>query len=150
MGFVLAGFESGTSLGEETNQPQRIIPRSLLLAVVVGGFVYTFVVFAQSLGFGTDEEGIAAFASASSTLTTLGSTYVGSWFAVLLSIIAFAVAFGAFLSSSTVTSPLLFALARDGLGPAEFAERHPSSGVPVPAVLFTNGLSIVMIVVLGT
>lgn len=144
-----AGFESGSSLGEETNQPQRIIPRSLLLAVVVGGFVYTFVMFAQSLGFGTDEEGIAAFASASSTLTTLGSTYVGSWFAVLLSIIAFAVAFGAFLSSSTATSRLLFALARDGFGPAKFAERHPSSGVPVPAVLFTNGLSIVMIVVLG-
>ena len=116
-----AGFESGSSLAEETDKPKRIIPRALLLAVIVGGVVYVFVMFAQTIGFGTDQKGVDAFAGAASTLTTLSSTYIGSWFAILISIIAFFVAFGAFLSSSTAASRLLFALARDGFGPAKLA-----------------------------
>nr|WP_291277938.1 APC family permease [Galactobacter sp.] len=132
-----AGFESGSSLGEETDQPKRIIPRSLLLAVIVGGVVYVFVMFAQTIGYGTDEKGVNAFANASSTLTELSSTYIGSWFAVLISVIAFCVAFGSFLASSMAASRLLFALARDGFGPAALGRRHSDTKVPTTAVYFT-------------
>ncbi|NNV09811.1 APC family permease, partial [Geobacillus sp. MMMUD3] len=38
-----AGFESGSSMSEETAEPKRIIPRSLLMAVIIGGIVYVFV-----------------------------------------------------------------------------------------------------------
>ncbi|MGO1571504.1 MAG: APC family permease [Canibacter sp.] len=145
-----AGFESGSSLAEETDKPKRIIPRALLLAVIVGGVVYVFVMFAQTIGFGTDQKGVDAFAGAASTLTTLSSTYIGSWFAILISIIAFFVAFGAFLSSSTAASRLLFALARDGFGPAKLAQTSVKTGVPVVAVVTAVGLTTVMTVVLGT
>jgi amino acid transporter len=144
-----AGFESGSSLAEESDRPKRVIPRSLLLAVIVGGLVYVFVMFAQTLGFGTDKAGISAFAGAASTLTDLSSTYIGSWFAVLISIIAFLVAFGSFLSSSTAASRLLFALARDGFGPAKFAEINPKTQVPSVAVTFAVTLTTIMTVVLG-
>lgn len=144
-----AGFESGSSLAEETDKPKRIIPRALLLAVIVGGVVYVFVMFAQSIGFGTDQAGVDAFAGAASTLTTLSSTYIGSWFAVLISVIAFFVAFGAFLSSSTAASRLLFALARDGFGPAKLAHTSPRNGVPTVAVTTAVALTTLMTAVLG-
>mgnify|MGYP001590822157 CR=1 FL=1 len=144
-----AGFESGTSLGEETRNPKRVVPRALLLAVVVAGVIYVFVMFAQTIGFGTDEAGVAAFAGASSTLTTLASTYVGQWFAVLIAIFAFLVAFASLLSSTAAASRLMFALARDGFGPKSFAETNPKTGVPVHSTIFVVVLTVVLAVVFG-
>lgn len=144
-----AGFESGTALGEEAENPKRVVPRALFLAVLVGGLVYVFVMFAQTLGFGTDEAGVNAFASAASTLTALSSTYIGPWFAVVISVIAFFVAFASFLSSTAAASRLLFALARDGFGPAGFAKQNPKTAVPTTTVIFSVVLTVLMTVVLG-
>lgn len=139
-----AGFESGTSLGEETRNPKRVVPIALFLAVVLAGFIYVLVMFAQTIGFGTDEGGVAAFAGASSTLTTLASTYIGQWFAVLISIFAFLVAFASLLSSTAASARLLFALARDGFGPKSFASTSPKTGVPVHATVFVVVLTVVL------
>ncbi|RBP67019.1 amino acid/polyamine/organocation transporter (APC superfamily) [Brevibacterium sanguinis] len=144
-----AGFESGSSMSEETAEPKRVIPRSLLFAVIIGGLVYVFVMFAQTIGFGTDAVGIELFSTAASTLTTLSSTYIGAWFAVLISVVAFFVAFGAFLSSSTAASRLLFALARDGFGPASLARQDPVSKVPTTAVTAVIVLTTAMTLGLG-
>lgn len=144
-----AGFESGTSLSEETTEPKRVIPKALLLAVVIGGIVYIFVMFAQTIGFGTDADGESAFAGASSTLTTLATTYVGPWFAVAIAVIAFCVAFASLLSATTAASRLIFALARDGFGPKRLAAQNPTTGVPTVSVLVSIVLVIIMSVGLG-
>lgn len=144
-----AGFESGSSLGEETTDPKQTVPKALLLAVVTGGVIYVFVMFAQTIGFGTDEAGVERFANASSTLTELGSAYIGQWFAVLISVTAFAVAFGAFLSSSTATSRLIYTLARDGFGPSAFAKRDARTRVPNQAVWATNIIALIFALALA-
>ncbi len=144
-----AGFESGTSLSEEAKEPKRTIPRALGAAVILAGLIYTFMMFAQTVGFGTDEEGVAAFAGASSTLTTLSSTYIGPWFAVLISVIAFLVAFASLLSSTAAAARLLFALARDGFGPSAFARTSPRTGVPGPAVVFVVAFTVVVACLTG-
>ena len=144
-----AGFESGTSLGEETRNPKRVVPIALLLAVVLAGVIYILVMFAQTIGFGTDAAGIEAFATASSTLTALASTYIGPWFAVLISVLAFLVAFASLLSSTAAASRLLFALARDGFGPRTFSQISPKTGVPVHSTVFVVVLTVLLAVVLG-
>ncbi|QPK78782.1 APC family permease [Corynebacterium lizhenjunii] len=144
-----AGFESGSSLGEETRDAKKSIPAALLAAVGIGGLVYVFVMFAQTIGFGTDAAGVADFASSSSTLTTLSSRYIGPWFAVLISVIAFAVAFGSFLSSSVATSRLLFALARDGFGPKFLTEVPEDKNVPVKAVWVSHLQALILALAVG-
>lgn len=144
-----AGFESGTSLSEETRDPRRVIPRAILGAVIVAGVVYVFVMFAQTIGFGTDAAGVAAFAGASSTLTTLATTYVGPWFAVTIAVIAFCVAFASLLSALTAASRLIFALARDGFGPRALSDQHPATGVPTKSVLLAVGVVAMMSLGLG-
>ncbi|MFV0373940.1 APC family permease [Microbacterium sp.] len=144
-----AGFESGTSLGEETRNPKRVVPIALLLAVVVAGVIYVLVMFAQTIGFGTDEAGVAAFAGSSSTLTSLASTYVGQWFAVLIAVFAFLVAFASLLSSTAAAARLLFALARDGFGPKSFARTSPATGVPVHSTVFVVLFTVVLAVGFG-
>ena len=144
-----AGFESGSSLGEEAENPKRVVPRSLLLAVTLGGCTYVLIMFAQTIGFGTDETGVSAFQNASSTLTELSTTYIGKWFAIGISAIAFCVALAAFLSSTAAASRLLFALARDDFGPKQLAKTNPKTGVPSNAVWFAVVLAVVMAFVLG-
>ncbi len=144
-----AGFESGTTLGEETKNPKRTIPIALTLAIALAGVIYTIVMFAQSVGFGTDQAGQDAFANASSTLTQLSSTYIGSWFAVLISIIAFCVAFASLLSCSAAAARLVFAMARDGFGPAALARTTATTGAPSTASFLVIGLAIVFMLVLA-
>lgn len=144
-----AGFESGAALGEETHNPKQAVPRALLLAVLVAGVIYVVVMFAQTIGFGTDAEGVAAFAGSSSTLTALASTYIGQWFAVLIAIFAFLVAFASLLSSTAAAARLLFALARDGFGPKSFASTSPKTGVPVHSTVFVVVLTAVLAVGFG-
>ncbi len=140
-----AGFESCASLGEETNDPKRNIPRALFGAVTLGGALYVLIMFAQSIGFGTDEVGIAAFAGSNSTMTDLGTAYIGPWFSMIVGFAAFCVAFASTLSSTAAASRLLFALARDGFGP-RFLAKVSKTGEPGRAVLTTVGIVLLLVV----
>ena len=68
---------------------------------------------------------------------------------MLISVVAFFVAFGAFLSSSAAASRLLFALARDGFGPSALARQHPVSKVPTTSVTTVIVLTTLMTLGLG-
>lgn len=129
-----AGFESCSSLGEETENPRTNIPRAIAGSVVLGGLLYVLMMFAQTIGFGTDAAGIEAFAASTSSLTDLSAAYIGSWFAVLVAATALFVALASTIGSTAAAARLLFALARDGFGPAAFG-RLSRTGVPGPALI---------------
>ncbi|MBL3687725.1 APC family permease [Leucobacter zeae] len=139
-----AGFESGASLGEETENPRRVIPRALLGAIVVAGLLYVVMMFAQTIGYGTDAPGVAAFAGANSTLTELSTLYIGREYALLIAFIAFVVAFASVLSSTAAAARLIYALARDGFGPKRLGVANPRTGVPTAAVLTTIVLALAL------
>lgn len=136
-----AGFESGASLGEETANPRHSVPRALFGAIVVAGLIYVVVMFATTIGYGTDAKGQASFAGATSTLTELASMYISPEYSMLIALTAFAVAFASVLSSTAAVSRLVYALARDGFGPKQLGQVNPKTGVPVPAVITTIAVS---------
>ena len=49
-----AGFEACASMGEETDDPGRNIPRALAGTLMLTGVLFVVVMFAQVVGFGTD------------------------------------------------------------------------------------------------
>jgi amino acid transporter len=75
---VLAGDHSDAprdglaSLGEETDDPGRNIPRAILIAVLAAGTFYVICMVAQSLGFGLSDAGIKRFSESSGPLGDLG------------------------------------------------------------------------------
>jgi amino acid transporter len=91
-----AGFEGSASLGEETENPRREIPRAIATAVITMGVFYTIVMFAQTLGFGVDKQGTEAFASSSSPLGELSRSYIGP---IMAGAINFGVMVSAFASA---------------------------------------------------
>lgn len=139
-----AGFEACAALGEETDDPRRNIPRALAGSVVLTGILYVVMMLSQTLGFGTDAAGIAAFSTAQSPLTTLSAHFIGTWFALVMAFSAMVSAFASSLSSSASASRMVYALARDGFGPASFGQLDPATGAP------RNALAALIVVGLGT
>ena len=97
-----AGFEAASTLGEETENPHRDIPRAILGTAIFGGVYFVVVPAIEMMGFGTDAKGVEAFASSSSLVGDLGRSFIGPWVGNLVSlgaaIIVLAVAYFAFFS----------------------------------------------------
>lgn len=139
-----AGFEACAALGEETDNPTRNIPRALFGSVLLTGALYVLVMFAQTIGFGTDAKGLKAFQGSGNTLGDLGASYVGHWFGLVLLVTAVMSAFASNLSSVMTAGRLTMALARDGFGPRQLAHIDPTHRNPRNAVLATVAIAIVV------
>ena len=135
-GFLsFAGFEAAATLGEETKEPRRSIPRAILGTAVFGGVYFVFVTAVEVMGFGTDDAGVAAFTKSSSLLGDLGTTYVAAWVGDLITIGAAISAFGCALACAVSAARLLFALGRDGIAPVGLGRVSAARGTPAPATV---------------
>jgi amino acid transporter len=139
-GFLsFAGFEAAGSLGEEAHEPRRMVPRSMVVAIVVGGVFYVACTAVQSMGFGTDAAGVAQFAGSDAPLGELATLYVGRGMSIALDIAAIISALGAGLGCASVSARMLFALGRDRLVDERLAGVSQATGAPA------RGLAFVMI-----
>ncbi|MFE0377583.1 APC family permease [Streptomyces inhibens] len=143
-----AGFEACASLGEETDDPRRNIPRALAGSVLLTGVLYVLMMFVQTIGFGTDDKGVREFAGAESALVTLSGSYVGTWFSLVIAFTAVASAFAAALSSSAAAARMVSALARDGFGPAGLARTDPATGAPTRALRLCGAVAVAITAVM--
>ncbi|MCA1848460.1 MAG: APC family permease [Actinobacteria bacterium] len=134
------GFERTASLGEETDNPRRDIPRAIATAVITMGIFYTIVMLAQTLGFGVDAQGSERFAGSSSPLGDLSRSYVGPIMADAINFGVMVSAFASALGTATAGSRMLFALCRDGFLSRRLGETSDRTGSPA------NALAVVMVI----
>jgi amino acid transporter len=145
-GFTaFAGFEGAASLGEETENPRRAIPKALTIAIVAGVIFYILVVAVMSMGFGTADGG-AAFAGSSGPLFDLSRTYVGSTMAEILELGGMISAFSAALATTVGGGRLVFALVRDALPDSPLRQVN-GTGVPINGIRTMFGVAVVTNVV---
>jgi amino acid transporter len=115
-GFLaFAGFEGAAALGEETASPKTEIPRAIKTAVIVVGIFYLVTAASQSLGYGANAKGAAAFA-AGLPFTDLGGGYIGQWYGDILNFMATISLFAISLGTASGAARIMFAQARDGTG----------------------------------
>jgi amino acid transporter len=125
-----AGFEACAALGEETDDPRRNIPRALAGTLALTGVLFVVVMFAQTIGFGTDAKGLGAFGTSSNTLGDLGKQYLDRPFGIVMIFAGVISAFACLLASASTAGRLVFAFARDGFGPARLASLGGPSKTP--------------------
>ncbi|MGW2524202.1 APC family permease [Streptomyces sp. NPDC001617] len=134
-GFLsFAGFEGAATLGEETANPRRDVPRAILGTVIFGGLFFIVVTAIQVMGFGTDASGIHTFVNSPSLMGDLGSAYIGHWIGHVITIGAALSAAGCSLACIAGSSRLVFAMSRDGAGPKSLAHVSPTHRIPARAV----------------
>ena len=139
-----AGFEACASMGEETADPQRNIPRAITGTLVLTGVLFVVVMFAQTIGFGTDAAGLKAFQDSANTLGDLGNTYIGEWFSLLAILTATVGAFGCHMATAATSGRMLFAFGRDGFGPKALAHINPATGGPRRATWLVVALGVLV------
>ena len=143
-GFLsFAGFEAAATLGEETHDPKRNIPRAILGTAIFGGVYFVVVTAVEMMAFGTDA---TAFHDSPSLLGDLGTRYAGAWVGDVISVGAAISAFGCCLACVVGGSRLLFALGRDAYGGRGIG-RTSSRGTPVAAVGVVTGAAALIILV---
>jgi amino acid transporter len=136
LGMVLAvfsyvGFESTTTLGNESRQPFRFIPRSLIWSTVLTGVFFILVNYMEVLGFRGYKIPLNESAAPLSTLSSLvGMELLGIGLTVG---IAFA-CFSCTLASLNAAARIAFALARHSFYPAPLGEVHTQNETPHIAV----------------
>jgi amino acid transporter len=140
------GFESAGTLGEETADPRRNVPRALYTAVVVIGLFYVFWAYTASIGFGRSH--VAAFTNDSTPWFTMADRYWGagtSWI-LLLTVINSLVA--GTIAASNAAVRIIFSMGREEILPRALG-RVDRRQNPVIAITAFLSLSLVLSLVLG-
>src|SRR5262245_30512805 len=129
-----AGFEAASTLGEETEDPQRDIPRAILWTAIFGGVYFTVVTAIEMMAFGPDDAGVANFIASPALVGDLGTSYIGAWVGHLITLGACVSAFACCLACVVGSSRLLFAITRD-LSPGHSLGRTGTNATPVAAAV---------------
>jgi amino acid transporter len=141
-----AGFEAASTLGEETEHPQRDIPRAILWTAVFGGVYFTVVTAIEMMGFKPTAAGVDKFASSPALVGDLGTSYIGSWVGDIVTLGACVSAFACCLACVVGASRLLFAITRD-LAPGHPLGRTGTNSTPAAAAVVVCGTVFVMAVI---
>ena len=129
--LLFVGFEAAASIGEESEDPHRSIPRALIGTVAVAAAFFVFMAYAFSVGYGKKAVSEGAWAFSPSAVSEMATMYVGSWFATLLELVVILDAMALALAICVMIGRGFFALGRDGLLPSFFAKtsRHDTPWV---------------------
>jgi amino acid transporter len=129
--LAFVGFEGAAVLGEESENPRRIIPRSVVLAaLIVGGFLIV-TSYAAVVGWGPTKLG--NYATNSNPWEVLGTRAWGAgWVIIFIALVnsAAANATAGVISCSRV----LYALGKGGLLPSRIASTHAKHKTPHIAI----------------
>ncbi len=120
--LLFVGFEAAASIGEESEDPHRSIPRALIGTVAVAAAFFVLMAYAFSVGYGKAAVSEGAWAFSPNAVGEMATKYVGSWYATILEIVVILDAMALALAICVMIGRGFFALGRDGLLPAFFAK----------------------------
>ncbi|KAK1183490.1 amino acid permease [Streptomyces sp. NBS 14/10] len=124
--FSYIGFDAASTAGEEAKNPQRDLPRAIMLSLVIVTALYCLVA-AVAVGALPWKR----FAGSEAALAGIMKDVTGqSFWAVLLAAGAVVAIASVVLTVLYGQTRILFAMSRDGLVPKVFSRVHPGSGVP--------------------
>ncbi len=131
---TLLGFDAMTTLAEETDRPQQLIPSGMIVTLIIIGFLFIAETYigrlihpaVQGLDPDTGFMGVIVPAIGGKPL----QTYILIAFVLSL-------AFGTALNSQLAASRILYSMGRDKLIPGFFGKVHPRFKTPyIAAIVF--------------
>ena len=120
--LLFVGFEAAASIGEESADPHRSIPRALIGTVAVAAAFYVFMAYAFSIGYGKQAVSEGLWAANPYAFSEMATVYIGKWFATILELVVILDAMALALAICVLIGRGYYALGRDGLLPSAFAK----------------------------
>jgi APA family basic amino acid/polyamine antiporter len=136
--FAYTGYARIATLGEEIKEPQKTIPRAIILSLIVTAIVYVTV---TTVGIGL--VGVSQFGNSVSPIATAASVLGNS-------VLTAAVIFGAGIATLSVllndllsSSRTVFAMARNGDFPTSLSQMRKQN--PINSVIVTSAIILILL-----
>jgi amino acid transporter len=143
--LLFTGFESAAPLAEETADPRRSIPRTIIVSIVVVGLVWVLSGYAITVAWDGDP---TTMGTGDNPFFVLADGLSGwAWIVLALALLNSALA-GA-LAGQNAGARVLFALGRAGLLPAALGRVHKRFRTPVLALTVIFVLNVAVSLGLG-
>jgi len=134
--FAMTGFENTANVAEETIDPHRSFPRSLVGGMVVAGVVYVLVSMAAALTVPTDQ--LASSDAALLEVVEQGILpFSTDFMTTLFSIIALIAITNTTLVTVVTQPRILYGMAKEDVVPGVFAKIHATRRSPWVGLLFS-------------
>ncbi|WP_193613941.1 amino acid permease [Nocardioides lijunqiniae] len=146
--FAMTGFENTANVAEETVDPYKAFPRSLVGGMIVAGVVYVLVSMAAALTVPT--ETLATSDAALLEVVKTGILPISTDFmTTLFSVIALIAITNTTLVTIVTQPRVLYGMAKEDVVPAVFAKVHPVRRSPWVGLIF-SGVVVGSLLVIGT
>jgi amino acid transporter len=146
--FAMTGFENTVNVAEETIEPYKAFPRSLVGGMLVAGLVYVLVSIAAALTVPVD-----TLAGSDAALLEVVKAGILPFSTDLMTTVFSVIALIAITNTTLVTivtqPRILYGMAREDVVPGVFAKIHPTRRSPWVGLLF-SGLVVGLLLVIGT
>jgi APA family basic amino acid/polyamine antiporter len=139
--FSYGGWQMATTMAEEMHDPERDLPRSLIIGtlIVIGIYLLANVAYLRTLG-------LAGLAATQTPAADVAGAWLGASGARFISATIAISTFG-FLNLSILAAPrVYYAMAKDGAFIPALAKLHPKFQTPHRAILLQSAWAIALLV----
>lgn len=134
------GFDAVTTITDESVEPQRTIPRTLIIVTVLMGALYFFIAYLGGLAFRG-----GSFSSTDTAALELMNFLGGAAFENLFMVVSAASIFVLVVSQQAGISRLLFVMGQDRVVPQRlFGHLHKRHMTPVGGIIFIGIFTVVV------
>jgi APA family basic amino acid/polyamine antiporter len=141
--FAFTGFSRITTISDEVKDPEKTIPRVIILSIAISTAIYLFVA-AIALGLVP----YTVLAHSSSPISTAIKTLHNSFLSLIIAIGGVTATAGVILTGLLGTSRVFFAMGRDSELPKSLSYIDRFS-TPINAIIVSSVLSIVFLLLVG-
>ena len=136
------GFDSVSTLAEETRDPKRSLPMAIMITTIAAGLIFIFLAWLSQLVLPNNAAFTSVDAASLDVMVKAGGAFLSTFF-----IAAYvAGAMGSALTSQASVSRILFAMGRDGVLPRRvFGRISVRFSTPVLSILIVSVISLAAI-----
>ncbi|BAZ45272.1 cationic amino acid transporter, APC family protein [Chondrocystis sp. NIES-4102] len=135
--YAFIGFEDIVNVAEEVKNPERNVPRAILMALAIAGVVYIIIAWLSVQVLNPSE-----LAASEAPLLDVVRRAQPSFPQVVFTVIALFAVLNTTLLNFVTASRLLFGMAREGLLPAWLGKLHSRRGTPYRTLIIILPIAI--------
>lgn len=138
--FAFIGFEEMVKLSEEAKDPEKNIPRALIMAISVSIILYIMVALCavSVLGWQGLSQSAAPFAE-------IAYAALGQSASIVISVVALFATTNTVLLMLLASSRIIYGMAKSSSLPRMLAQVHPKTGTPWAAIILSMVLSMAFV-----
>jgi len=137
------GFDSVSTLAEETRDPKKNLPRAIMIVTLAAGVIFIGLSYLSHLVLPSH-----AFSSVDAAALDVVGVAGGQFLVAFFTAAYVAGAAGSALTSQASVSRILFAMGRDGVLPTRFFGRiNKRFGTPINAIVVVSIVSLIALVI---